>query len=969
MALRESGCSLIAKGYQAYMAALNKINQMHKVAFDDRRVKQFNAAQQQTTRSSKDWARVVSRASSEGKRFSSSIGGLSEGMGRFATVTAGASGASGGLMNALTSLTGAAGGAAGAAGLGGVVSSLAAIAGPAALAAAGIGLVVVGLKQVHDIAMKAIAAFTSFMKVSGQVAAENEMLGVLLYQVGKGAGYTEEQIASAEAGLRKQGITIEQSRRALTTLAKANIEWSEATKLGRLAQDTATHALIDSSEAYGRLIYGMQTSNRLILRRLGLVVNWEKAQRALAKEIGVNVDELTEFDLAQARVNALMEAGTRIVGSYEAAMKTVAKQQGSMVRLVKDAQDAWGKLVLPIMETSVELKSTFWVALRDTGEALGFLADALDKGRDLLSDYASKVAGAAEEWLQAEGYLREGQTIIEGIAERLFEASKEIVRFGVGLVSAGQIVVDVGHVVIDFAKLATSSMKWVGKAVHWAANTFLTIGKAALWVAEQILKVSAASRAWQEDITFEEAMAGFDEAMVQMSLSGDMFAQRFEENMTKAVEMFPWLMMTYDEAMATLEVSLDRGTDKINEQIRAFQRQKRALEASMEATAAMESIMLKYERALTAAGEKRAAALAALSEDAAEKEEKNTEDLHKKLAKIEADAAERAAKLHAQQTQKIEKMELDRQRKLQQNYEKYLLRKQQSQRRFQLTERRLAAAGDILGLIMAREDEQLRLKEEEENRQLGLRHDQQNYDARLADAKKAFDEQMVLLAQEVEKQRQAAIDAATQQRLDLHASQVDQRQMIEDNYAKQLQMAEQAKDDALHMLGRKIQAEGKMNEEGAQEWVDLMNELYGVDGFADAFYTGYTERAESVLTIFHDKQKAQLAEIMELMAYIEEFREMPPVAPPAPRPGGRRPRYRRMGGEDIVTGPATFVVEPGVTEYHSFVPLPVSQAINVKHSGRFELGGAQNASPGVVDLALERMVDSFDLALRKLRRR
>ena len=76
-----------------------------------------------------------------------------------------------------------------------------------------------------------------------------------------------------------------------------------------------------------------------------------------------------------------------------------------------------------------------------------------------------------------------------------------------------------------------------------------------------------------------------------------------------------------------------------------------------------------------------------------------------------------------------------------------------------------------------------------------------------------------------------------------------------------------------------------------------------------------------------------------------------------------------MGGEDIVTGPATFVVEPGVSEYHSFVPLPVSQAINIKHSGSFGLTGAGGASPGSVDMALERMIDGFDLALKRLRRR
>jgi len=435
----------------------------------------------------------------------------------------------------------------------------------------------------------------------------------------------------------------------------------------------------------------------------------------------------------------------------------------------------------------------------------------------------------------------------------------------------------------------------------------------------------------------------------------------------------PGFGQSWEEYTTAQEVSLDRGTEALNRQLREFQQQAIAMEAAIAATAAMEGMMLKYEKSIAGAQEKRLASLAAMSEDAAEKEMKISEDLADKLAQIEERAAERRAKIRSQYARNREKLELDYQKKLWQNYERYLLRRQQSQRRFALSERRLAAAGDIIGLIQAREDEALRLKEEDENRELGLRHDAESYQARLAEMEAAFNEQMALLAQETEKQRRAATDAATQQRLDMQRGLLDQRQLIEDNYAKQLQMAEQAKNDALTMLGRKIQAEGKMNEEGAQEWVDLMDSLYGVDGFADAFYRGYTDRADSVLTAFQDKQLSQLQVILDTMEYINKFREAPPSAPPPVGPwtvGGTPPRIpRRMGGEDIVTGPATFVVEPGVTEYHSFVPLPVSQAINVRHSGRFDLGGAQNASPGTVDLALERMTDAFDLALKQLRRR
>ncbi len=974
MALKEAGVSLIAKGYQVYMAALNNINKAQKEAFDARSVKEYNNAVKQTTQTSKAWARVVSRAETEGKKFSKSIGGLSEGVGRFGKAASDASGGIGGLIGELTGLMGTTGGAAGA--TGGLVTSLIAIAAPAVLAAGAIGAVVLGLKMVVDVAKKAAAAMSSFMKAAGQAAAENEMLGVLLVQVGKNAGYTEEQILAAENALRKTGITIEQSRRALTTLAQANIEWSEATKLARLAQDAATHANIDSSAAFGRLIHGIQTNNRLILRNMGLAVDWTTAQKKLAQELGVTVDQLTSFDIAQARVNAVLVAGERITGSYTAAMKTVGKQTGSMVRLVKDAQDAWGKLMLPIMMTSVELKSTFWVAMRDVGEGLGALAEALGKGRDLLSEYASEIAGVAEKWLQAEGYLKEGQTVIEGIAEWMFEASKEVVRFAVNVVSAGQTVIDVGYVVIDFAKLAKDAFGLVGKFATWVAEAVMTIGKAVLWAAEKMVFLGGMSRALEEGISFDEAVKEFDDAMAAMSLSGETFVQIQVENMALVNEMLPFMAQSYDEWKVSIDAtadSLDRGTAALNRQLRVLQMQRDALEASMQVTAAMEGVILKYEKALVSAYQKRAAALAALSESAAEKEMRITEDLADKLVQIEERAADRRAKLRSQYARNQEKLELNYQKKLQQNYERYLLRKQQSQRRFALSERRLAAAGDVLGLIMAREDEALRLKEEEENRDIGLRHDQQNYEARLAEMEAAFKEQMRLLAEETEKQRRAAIDAATQQRLDMQRGLLDQRQLIEDNYQKQLQMAEQAKNDSLITLGRRFQAEGKITEDGLKDIIETINNAYGVEGFADAIYTGFAKRADETLTVLYARQKTQLESIIEMMQYIEEFRELPPTGGGSRAPGGQHPWSprvpRRMGGEDIVTGPAAILIEPGVTEYVQTIPMPVSQAISVKHSGSFGLTGAGNASPGSVDMALERMVEGFDLALKRLRRR
>ncbi len=75
----------------------------------------------------------------------------------------------------------------------------------------------------------------------------------------------------------------------------------------------------------------------------------------------------------------------------------------------------------------------------------------------------------------------------------------------------------------------------------------------------------------------------------------------------------------------------------------------------------------------------------------------------------------------------------------------------------------------------------------------------------------------------------------------------------------------------------------------------------------------------------------------------------------------------RHGGSGIVTGPAIFEVEPGVKEAYSFTPVPNTSQLNVNMTGGFNITGAEGASPGVVDEAVRRMVDSLEEAVHGVR--
>lgn len=169
-------------------------------------------------------------------------------------------------------------------------------------------------------------------------------LGIILDVAGRNAGVSAVEIDKTTEAVRKSGITMLQSRQAVTSLIKENINLSEATKLARVAQDAAVVAQINSSEALDRLIYGLSTAQIEVLKTMGLTVNFERAYKNMAGQLGKTTDELTDQERMQARLNTVYESGKNIVGAYEGAMNNAGKQYRSTQRQVEDLSVVVGGL-------------------------------------------------------------------------------------------------------------------------------------------------------------------------------------------------------------------------------------------------------------------------------------------------------------------------------------------------------------------------------------------------------------------------------------------------------------------------------------------------------------------------------------------------------------------------------------------------------------------------------------------------
>ena len=192
-----------------------------------------------------------------------------------------------------------------------------------------------------------------YIKESALLAARYETLGVVVEVVGRNAGYTKTQMDTATDAIARQGITMVESRESATKLVQAHVDLKNATALARIAQDAAVIGHLNSSDAFDRLVNGIARGNVLILRNIGINVNLQVAYRQMADELGKTTKELTENERVQARLNAVIERGADIAGTYEAAMGTAGKQITSMQRYVQDLKTVVGEAFLEVLTVSV----------------------------------------------------------------------------------------------------------------------------------------------------------------------------------------------------------------------------------------------------------------------------------------------------------------------------------------------------------------------------------------------------------------------------------------------------------------------------------------------------------------------------------------------------------------------------------------------------------------------------------------
>ncbi|BDU76305.1 phage tail tape measure protein [Mesoterricola sediminis] len=220
-------------------------------------------------------------------------------------------------------------------------------------------------------------------KETALLAARFETMGVVMRVAGLNAGYSAVQMQALESTLQKTGISMLESRNALTSLATAHIDLGKAAQLARAAQDLAVVGGINSSEAMARVVQGIKSGETEVLRTIGLNVQFEDSYKKLAQSLGKNVKDLTDQEKTQARVNVVLKQAAAYQGIYEASMTTAGKQLKSMERYLEDLKVKAGEVFGPALTGLVSSSTTgiqrlsAAISRASQDGSLGKLADTL----------------------------------------------------------------------------------------------------------------------------------------------------------------------------------------------------------------------------------------------------------------------------------------------------------------------------------------------------------------------------------------------------------------------------------------------------------------------------------------------------------------------------------------------------------------------------------------------------------------
>ena len=208
------------------------------------------------------------------------------------------------------------------------------------------GSIMTGIESVVNLAKRAFDAIVvpvvEFGAEAVLAAARVDELIIVNNVLAENAGIPALALQQEAEEVRKMGIEAGVAQSVVAEFIKANLDFALASDIARIAQDAAVISGLNSTEVTERIIHGITTLNPLVLRNAGIIVDTAAAYDIWAEANNTTATEMSTTEKQAALLNAVMEAGESIAGSYAAAMESPGKVLRSFPRYFDDIMIAIG---------------------------------------------------------------------------------------------------------------------------------------------------------------------------------------------------------------------------------------------------------------------------------------------------------------------------------------------------------------------------------------------------------------------------------------------------------------------------------------------------------------------------------------------------------------------------------------------------------------------------------------------------
>lgn len=655
--------------------------------------------------------------------------------------------------------------------------------------------IVAGLTvKLLDLGYKGAQALIGFLKEATTLRARVDVLGVTLEGIGSRAGYTTDQIAEVENGLKDLGITTQAARQSLVLMARANIDWSEASKLARIAQNSAVVAGINSSQAFERLIRGIQKMEPELLDELGITLRRSDAYDKLAETLGKSAKALTDTEKQQAILNEIYRQSEVVAGSYEAAMGNVGKQVTSLPRHIEELQLALGEAFQPAYSQQVEFMTEKLKELRqwvvDNQDAIQKFGEDIAKAMEVafnLLDKAISTIGKIPETVERAGVslAKLLSTMDDAQVEQQAAQNVTAQRFGqfisiiVGVVAGGI------KVLSEFTGYVVDMVKAVGIVISGGDATAIVDR-----MTERIRNFGDNVRTATQEATIEAAkMFGvIQEEAPPATEAAEQTAAAVQDIGDSASDSIDALKKI-DDAFKSLKAKMEEDVYQRNTQ--EFRRQaQEALQNSFRIEDIERSHQERLEQ-IRKEGEQRRQEL----------DEQNNEKL---------------MQLHEQHNENAIKIEEDHQRRI-----------KEIQENFERDATELARQRDAIGLLRLMRNKQFELEQERKSAEERRKENDKNFQKSLADLRDSMQKQEREFEQGLKDQLEQAEEARTQQYEALNRQLERERQLREMQRQWEEEDRQRAYEKELQELAEQFADMEGITQDGLDDIITAWEEYFG----------------------------------------------------------------------------------------------------------------------------------------------